>query len=65
MAIKIEIKSDLNFDESMYDAAFGLAKSLIICGRRLHAVCRRNGFILTATVKPLKPYVSVTIHADT
>jgi hypothetical protein len=62
--MRIEIKSDLPFDEGTCDAAFGFAKRMIINGVRCKAVSRRKGFVLSATLKPRKSSIVVTIHKE-
>jgi len=60
--MEITIKSDILFVESYYDAAFGLAKSMIIQGDRGTIASQRKGFVLTATLNVRKQYCNVKIH---
>lgn len=54
----IKVKSEFDFDENTYDAAFGLAKSMAISGKKT-AVKRRGSYVFTA--KQRKSSIVVTI----
>ena len=58
----IKIKSNIDFCESLYDVAFGMAKSILLNGKK-SAVRRKGEFVFTAKAKD--DSVVVTIHADT
>lgn len=59
--MNIEIKSEFQYVENVYDAAFGLAKSLILNEKKA-GVRRKGGFVMTASNK--RNSVIVTIHSS-
>ena len=62
--MKIKIISAIDYDEAMYDAAYGFAKKMIASGVRCSSISRRSGFVLTATFKPAKRVAIVNIHSE-
>ena len=59
--MNIKIKSCFQFSEGIYDAAFGVAKSMIL-NEKKSAFKRRGDFTLTAKAKENSAVVTIHEH---